>query len=79
MRVQESTVPDKVHNIRLIWYELKYFSAVLVMLAFCKSGLVQMRLVPFWQPIIQAILHHLTKIWCMEAKYLLNSLPLIQQ
>jgi hypothetical protein len=52
---------------------------VLVMLAFCKSGLVQMKLVPFWQLTIQAILHRLTKIWCLEAKYFLNSLPLIQQ
>jgi hypothetical protein len=71
-------VPYKVHNIHLILYKIKYFSVVLVLLAFCKSGLVQMRQVPSWQPIIQAILHHLTKIWCMEAKYLLNSLPLVQ-
>ncbi len=36
---------------------MNYFSVVPVLLASCKSGQVQMQMVSFWLPIIQAILH----------------------
>jgi hypothetical protein len=49
---------------------MNYFSVVLVQLASCKSGLVQMQRVSSWPPIIQAIPRPLIQILSLEVIYL---------
>jgi hypothetical protein len=58
---------------------LTYFSVMLVLVAFSKSGLVRMKLVSLPPPLIPAILHRLTKTLSLQAKYLSNLLLLIHQ